>query len=157
MKSLLVFYDADCGICTRFRRWVEGEPAHLAIRFLDYKSGEAQELCPDLLELGADRQIIVMADDGRLWQGAEAWVTCLWALRKWRGWSKRLGSPALLPIADRVCQLISSNRLSLSKLLKLKSDGDLAREVAALDPGCPDGSCETDRAGREEPSNGEDR
>ena len=80
MKKLTVFYDANCGVCASFRHWIGREPAFLAIEFLPYDSRQAAELCPGLLERGADKKIIVMADDGRLWQGAEAWVLCLWAL-----------------------------------------------------------------------------
>jgi len=141
MKSLTVFYDADCGICTSFRRWIAQEPAHVGLRFLPYNSREAAQLCPDLAKLGADREIIVMADDGRLWQGAGAWVTCLWALRRWRGWSRRLASPALLPLAARVCRLISTNRLTLARLLHLRSERELAGVVTSMGAPCPDHRC----------------
>ncbi|MFP6877906.1 MAG: DUF393 domain-containing protein [Roseibacillus sp.] len=147
MKMLTVFYDADCGICTGFRRWMMKEPAHLAIEFLPYTSRKAGELCPGLLQRGAEREIIVMADDGRLWQGAEAWVTCLWALRRWRGWSKRLANPALLPVAEKLCKRISTNRLTLSRLLHLRSDREIAgavNKMAAV--ACPHRTSALERA-----------
>lgn len=146
MNVLTVFYDADCGICSAFRRWMGKEPAHVALRFLPYDSAEAARLCPDLLARGGDREIIVMADDGRLWQGAEAWVTCLWALRRWRGWARRLASPALLPLAARICRLVSTNRLTFSRLLNLHGDHELARAVTGMEDGCPEGRCTFERA-----------
>lgn len=148
MKKLTIFYDANCGVCTSFRRWVEGEPAYLELEFLPYNCRRASEVCPGLLERGADREVIVMADDGRLWQGAEAWVTCLWALRRWRGWSKRLAAPVLLPLAEKLCKLISSNRLTLSRLLRLRSDRELRRAVDTMALACPSGSCAMSRAKR---------
>ena len=145
MKKLTVFYDANCGVCASFRHWIGREPAFLAIEFLPYDGRQAAELCPGLLERGADKKIIVMADDGRLWQGAEAWVLCLWALRRWRGWSKQLARPLLLPIAEKVCGLISSNRLTLSRLLHLKGDRAVASAVEQMGERCVSGSCAFDR------------
>ena len=146
MKKLTVFYDANCGVCTSFRRWVNGEPAYLVLEFLPYNCRRASEICPDLLKRGADREVIVMADDGRLWQGAEAWVTCLWALRRWRGWSKRLAKAVLLPFAEKLCKLVSSNRLTLSRLLHLRSDRELVGAVNTMVLDCPQGSCAMNRA-----------
>ena len=141
MEKLTIFYDGECGICAKFRRWMSSERSYVALEFLPFQSSEAQERCPDLLERGAKRELIVMADDGRLWQGAEAWVTCLWALRRWRGWSKRLSSPVLLPVAAQACKLISANRLSLSRLLRLRSDREIVDVVAPLSLECPDDAC----------------
>jgi predicted DCC family thiol-disulfide oxidoreductase YuxK len=146
MKKLTVFYDPNCGVCSSFRDWMGREPAFVAIEFLPYDSRQAAELCPGLLERGADKKIIVMADDGRLWQGAEGWVLCLWALRRWRGWSKRLAKPLLLPIAEKVCGLISSNRLALSRLLHLKGDREIASAVEQMGESGVTGSWALDRA-----------
>ena len=155
MRTLTVFYDADCGVCTRFRRWMVKEPAYVELIFLPYDSRRALELVPSLPERGADREIVVMADDGRLWQGAGAWVTCLWTLRRWRKWARRLASPALLPLAAKVCGLVSANRLSLSRLLHLESDREVVGAVERMEVDCTDDRCRFERAkslarGREE-------
>ena len=47
---------------------------------------------------------------------------CLWALRDFREWSLRLASPPMQAIARKVVHLISSNRLTLSSLLRLRAD-----------------------------------
>ena len=41
----------------------------------------------------------------------------LYALRDYREWSQRLAHPALLPWARRVCELLSENRLQMSRWL----------------------------------------
>lgn len=147
MNRLYVFYDAECGLCARMRRWMEGERAHLEMQFVPYDSEQARALCPDLLERGGDREIVVMADDGRLWQGGDAWVTCLWALRRWRRWSRRLAKPPLRPLAGRICALISSQRLTLSQLLRLRSERDLMALTEAVGgPSCDGGRCSMARA-----------
>jgi hypothetical protein len=80
-----------------------------------------------------------MGDDGSLWQGAGAWVTCLWALREYREWSLRLTSPGMQQIARRVVHWISSNRISLSHLLWLRSDDALMAQVT--ETACDNGAC----------------
>ena len=59
-----------------------------------------------------DQEIVVMADTGEVWQGAGAWVLCLWALREYRGWSARLASPAMQAAARKVVHWISRNRIA---------------------------------------------
>ncbi|WP_395741919.1 thiol-disulfide oxidoreductase DCC family protein [Prosthecobacter sp.] len=139
MHVLTLFYDAHCGVCSRFRRWMLEQPAYVRLNFVPYDSPQALRLCPDLRHLRADEEIVVMGDDGSLWQGAAAWVTCLWALRDYREWSLRLATPGMLGLARKVVHWISSNRISLSALLRLKGDDALRAEVGAV--ACENGAC----------------
>ena len=140
MDTLTLFYDARCGICSRFRKWMEGQPSYVRLEFLPYDSAEALRRCPRLPELKADEEIVVMADDGRLWQGAAAWVIALWALREYRAWSARLATPTGMALARQIVHWISGHRIGLSKLLRFRSDDELAsasREATM----CADGNC----------------
>jgi len=139
MNTLTIFYDARCGLCSRFRRWMLDQAAYVSLQFLPYDSPQALRLCPALPSLRADQEIVVMADDGSLWQGTGAWVTCLWALYDFREWSLRLASPTLQPIARKVVHWISTNRITLSRLLRLHSDDDIKRHVT--DVTCETGAC----------------
>lgn len=145
MHTLTLFYDAHCGLCSRFRDWLLDQPAYIRLEFLPYDSPEALRRCPTLPQLRANEEIVVMGDDGSLWQGAAAWVTCLWALQEYREWSLRLASPALLPLARRAVHWISSRRIRLSQLLRLRSDADLRSNLES--PTCPDGSCKIEPGG----------
>ena len=139
MKTLTIFYDARCGLCSRFRRWMEAQPAWVALVFIPYDSDEARRLCPGIEAMRAAEEIVVMADDGRLWQGAGAWITCLWALYDYREWSSRLAAPGLQGMVRKVVHWISGNRIGLSRLLHLKSDDAL--RLAVDDAKCESGSC----------------
>lgn len=139
MNTLTIFYDARCGLCSRFRRWMLEQAAYVRLEFLPYDSAQALHRCPDLPNLRADQEIVVMSDDGSLWQGAGAWVTCLWALREYREWSLRLASPAMQQIARRVVHWISSNRIGLSHLLRLRSDDALRAQIT--ETACDNGAC----------------
>lgn len=141
MKTLTIFYDPDCGLCAKFRGWLEVQPKRVDVRFLAYQCQEAKALFPGLDEIGADKDVVVLADDGRWWQGCAAWLTCLWATLPYHAWSYRLASPALQPFVKKAVHLLSKNRLTLSRLMKLESDGELRTAIQSL----PDVPC-TDRA-----------
>lgn len=139
MNTLTIFYDARCGLCSQFRRWMLEQPAYVRLNFMPYDSPQALKLCPELPRLRADQEVVVLGDDGSLWQGAAAWVTCLWALREYREWSLRLATPGMLGIARKVVHWISGNRIGLSRLLRLKGDAALRAEVVSM--ACEDGVC----------------
>ena len=139
MKALIIFYDARCGLCSRFRRWMEAQPAWVRLVFVPYDSDEARKLCPPIDSMRAAEEIVVMADDGRIWQGSSAWVTCLWALYDYREWSSRLASPALQGAVRKIVHWISGNRIGLSNLLRIRSD-DALRSAAEESP-CETGAC----------------
>lgn len=139
MNTLTIFYDARCGLCSRFRRWMLEQAAYVRLEFLPYDSPQARQRCPELPGLRADQEIVVMGDDGSLWQDAGAWVVCLWALHEYREWSLRLATPGMLGLARKVVHWISSNRIGLSTLLRLKGDDALRAEVGEV--ACENGAC----------------
>ncbi|HCN27937.1 MAG TPA: hypothetical protein DIT64_03965 [Verrucomicrobiales bacterium] len=136
MHTLTIFYDARCGLCSQVRHWLLAQPAHVRLEFLPYDSPEAARRLPGLRHLRADREIVVLADSGEVWQGAGAWIMCLWALREYRSWSARLAAPAMQAAARRVVEWISCHRVGLSRLLRMKSDADLL-SAAAQAPEAP--------------------
>jgi len=117
MKRLYIFFDGECGLCSRCREWLVREPAYLELIFHPFQSREAQRLCPALPRFQPDQQLIVLSDEGGIYSGESAWLMCLYALRDYRGWSQQLAAPALRPLAQRICMLVSHNRLTLSKAL----------------------------------------
>ena len=143
MKVLTIFYDPRCGLCAKFRAWLEAQPKRVRVEFLDYDSVAANERFPGLAELGADREVVVLADDGRWWQGSAAWLTCLWTTIQYYDWSFRLAAPVFQPFVRKAVYLLSENRLSLSRLIKLRNDAELATAFQSLpDAGCDNQLCQ---------------
>lgn len=140
MKKLTVFYDPHCGLCTRFRDWLLNQALWLPVEFIGFDTAEAGRRFPGLLELGADRECIVQADDGGWWQGADAWLICLWTTRRYRIWSHCLAAPRFRPFLKTIVQGISENRIILSRLLKLGSEGEIHAALKPLE--CKSGSCQ---------------
>ena len=142
MKTLTIFYDPECGLCAAFRKWMEAQPKQIGTEFIPYQSPEAAKRFPGLDKLGADREIVVLADDGRWWQGEPAWLICLWTTREFRPWSYRLASPICRPLVKKAVHLLSENRLSLSRLLLLKSDAQFTAALTAIQTDrCATGNC----------------
>lgn len=117
MKRLYVLYDEECPLCQRCRRWLAGQPAYLELRFIPLQSPAVTCRFPGIEALGLGEELLVVSDQGAVYRGAAAWIMCLYALAEYREWSLRLAHPALLPLARRVCVLISENRLRLSRWL----------------------------------------
>lgn len=147
MKALYVLYDAECALCRRCRAWLEARPAFVELRFVALQSGEAARRFPGIGAWDPRGQLLVVSDGGDVYRGPQAWIMCLYALREYREWSQRLAHPALLPLARRFCELVSENRLSISRLL---AGGDpevfkqtLERETGA--PPCEGGRCHVSR------------
>lgn len=138
MNTLTLFYDARCGLCSQVRKWLSVQPAYVRLEFVPYDSPEAMRRLPAIRHLQADQEIVVMADSGEVWQGAGAWVICLWALKEYRAWSARLATPAMQAVARKVVHWISQNRIGMSRLMNFQSDAELTKiaEREMTEPVC---------------------
>ena len=142
MKTLVIFHDPGCGLCAGFRRWLEAQPKRVGVEFLAYNSAAAEARFPGIIGTGAARDVVVLADDGRWWQGTAAWITCLWVTRDYRDWAFRLASPALQPFVKKAVHLLSENRLTLSRLLRLQGDEAIASAISTMPaPAGENGAC----------------
>src|SRR5262245_33306293 len=130
MKTLYVLYDAHCGLCTEVKDWLATEPAFVNLRVLASSSDEAHEKFPSL----PSGELAVVSDAGDVWLGDNAFIVCLWALRRYREWSHKLTSPLLRPLARRAFESVSRNRQNISHLLRLKSESELKRRLEEVTP-----------------------
>jgi predicted DCC family thiol-disulfide oxidoreductase YuxK len=142
ISELTVFYDPRCGVCSRFREWFVAQALWIPVRFVGYQEPVAEVLMPGLGDLDPGKECIVLADDGHWWQGSDSWLVCLWATREYRLWSSRLAAPLFRPILIKIVDLISSNRLRISRVLKMTSDKELALQVDKHELECDDNGCQ---------------
>jgi len=144
IRGLAVFFDQDCNLCRACRRWLLAQDKFLPVEFMPYQSSRARRICPQLLSLNPDKEIVVMADNGQIYQGGSAWIMCLYALKKYRELSFKLAHPMLLPLAKKMCHVISERRMVLSRLFTAKSREEIARELIEADGvgRCENGVCE---------------
>jgi len=147
VKCLHVLFDAECALCRRCREWLERQPAFIELRFVALQSPEMERRFPGVGALNPREQLLVVSDEGDVYKGPHAWIMCLYALREYREWSQRLAHPLLLPFARRVCELVSENRLSISRFLLKSSAEEIHESLAAQLPAaaCANGNCHVTR------------
>ena len=127
-RVLTVLFDPGCSLCQRSRAWMLRQESYLRLDFVPCSGAEARARFGDIPWLGDE--LIVVADNGDVWVGPAAFLTCLWALVEWREWSYRLSGPAFAPLAERFFRALSSRRKGIA---------------AWLDHDCADGSCQARR------------
>ena len=137
MKWLAVLYDDRCGVCSRLRRWVERQPVFVPLRMVPLHSPGLSARFPGIESFHPDEKLVIVSDDGSVWRGDGAWITLLWALREGRELALKLASPALRPLARRIVNAVSCNRLRLSNWLSLRPD------TLETDAACSEGVCST--------------
>jgi predicted DCC family thiol-disulfide oxidoreductase YuxK len=108
VDTLTVLYDERCGVCRRARDWLMAQPTHVRLELLAAASPSARTRYGSVPWLG--EELVVVADDGRVWAGPAAFLTCLWATRRYRPWSYRLAGESLAPLAERFFRMVSKRR-----------------------------------------------
>lgn len=132
VKRIYVLYDESCGVCSRLRSWIIEQPAYLEIEFVPAGSDDARRLFPELCHDDGVTDLLVVTDEGDVYIGSAAWIICLYALVEYRDWSYRFARGPLRPLARQAWELLSANRGPLSRLLELKSDAELRRQIEEL-------------------------
>jgi len=98
--SLTVFYDVECPLCRRVALWLEGQHKFVPVHCVAAQQAAGRGCPIDLPSLLA--QVTVTASDGAVYRGTNAWIVCLWALRRYRAWSLRFATPRWRPWAERL-------------------------------------------------------
>lgn len=134
MQTLIVLYDANCQFCRRCRSWIEAQPAFLELKFIPARSPEAHHQLPGIEKYESSNELIMVSEDGAVYQGPAAFIMCLYALVDFREWSLRLSSPLLLPFARQMFEIVSNNRVGFSKWLRKSNDEEIARSLERSPP-----------------------
>ncbi len=138
MRAIYVLYDSRCGVCSRLRAWMLEQPAYLTIDFVPAGSGRARSLFPELRHDEQPSELVVVTDEGEVYLDDRAWIVCFYALVEYRSLSFRLAGPPLRRLARAAWEIVSKNRLALSRVLALRSDADVAAQLESQPAtGCP--------------------
>lgn len=124
VTRLTVLYDETCALCLRSRDWLAGQPTLVDVELMPSGSAEARRRFAGL-PLG--QELVVVAQDGRAWVGPAAFLTCLWATRRYRGWSYRLSGDTFAPLAERFFDLVSKRRKDIGRWLGSGPDCEACR------------------------------
>ncbi|MCW1887458.1 DUF393 domain-containing protein [Luteolibacter flavescens] len=144
VEGIEVFYDGRCGMCCSFHEWIARQPRAFQIGFVPYQSPDAERVFPGLGTLDPAREMVVRTSDGGIFRGAEAWVWCLYSCANHQAAARRLGGPAMLPVAIRACRVLAANRHALSKVFFRKKDRQVREVLHRMEEAvCADGFCVT--------------
>ena len=124
MRKLTVLFDPGCGLCRSARRWLGRQPAFVTLEFLAAGSVEARRRYPELSVVETRNRLTAVGDDRDVYTGDRAFVTCLWALRGYRGWALRLAAAGEQALARQLFESLSKRRHRLSELVGLGSAND---------------------------------
>jgi len=126
MNRLYLLYDDRCELCRRLKNWVLRQDAWLELKLLPAGSPAARQLFPGLEQIATGNDLVAISDLGEVYLNNHAWIMCLYALREYRGWARRLAHPLLLPLARQAFDTLSKNRQGISQWLA----GDDPRGIA---------------------------
>lgn len=138
MRRLFVLYDSRCGLCRSLATWLRAQPALIPLCPIPAQSSDAAKLFPGLAASGPRQELTVISDQGAVWMGDHAWIMCLYALRDYRHWAKKLASPLLSPLARQAYAALSKHRSTISRFM---GDRELAERLEVVSaPACSTGS-----------------
>jgi predicted DCC family thiol-disulfide oxidoreductase YuxK len=125
-KRITLIYDETCELCRHARRWLEGQRTYIPLDFLAAGQAQTMERYAHVPWLG--EELVVVADDGRVWVGPAAFITAMWTTQKFRGWSYRLSGDTFSGMARHFFHTLTTERGRISALLKTHScDGEQCR------------------------------
>ena len=138
MRRLFVLYDEDCGLCRQLAAWLWIQPKLIPLCPIPAQSASAAQLFPGMVSAAGPQELTVISDDGAVWLGNHAWIMCLYALRYYRHWAKKLSHPLLEPLACQAFATLSKHRSTISRFMGEHELADQLRKVSA--PACLVGS-----------------
>jgi predicted DCC family thiol-disulfide oxidoreductase YuxK len=142
VEGIEVFYDGRCGICCSFHEWINRQPRAFRVEFIPYQAAHAESVFPGLGTLDPAREMVVRTSGGEVFRGAEAWVWCLHSCANHQTAARKLGGPALLPVAVHACRVLAANRHGLSKIFFRRKDRQVREELHQMEvPECESGFC----------------
>jgi predicted DCC family thiol-disulfide oxidoreductase YuxK len=136
IRRLYVLYDSRCGVCSRLRSWIQLRAAFVSYDFVPAGSERARRLFPELPHDTQASELVIVTDQGAVYDHDAAWILCLWGLRDYRAWSHRFAHGPLRPLARAAWDFLSTNRAQLAAMLSMRSDDDVARELERRSAGC---------------------
>lgn len=115
MERLTVLYDEHCAVCRRARDWLLTQPTFVPLELLAAGSPAARRRFNGVPWLG--KELMAIDETGNVWVGPAAFITALWATRRYRAWSFRMSGQKLAPLAESFFKMVSIRRHRWSSFL----------------------------------------
>jgi predicted DCC family thiol-disulfide oxidoreductase YuxK len=115
VSRLTILYDERCAFCLRCRDWLATQPCLVPVELLGAGSAEARRRYGAMPWLG--NELVVVDGSGRVWVGPPAFLMCLWATARYRGWACTLSKPGYERHAERFFVYVSKRRSAWGRWL----------------------------------------
>lgn len=116
MQRLTIVYDEHCAVCRRARDWLLTQPTFVNLELVAAGSPAARARYNGLPWLG--RELVAADDEGNVWVGPAAFITALWATKRYRAWSFRMSGEKLAPLAEAFFKMVSTRRNRWSRFIE---------------------------------------
>lgn len=116
MERLTIVYDEHCAVCRRARDWLLTQRTYVPLELLAAGSPAAKARFGGVPWLG--QELVVADDSGNVWGGPAAFLTALWATRRYRSWSVRLSGERMAPLAKSFFEMVSTRRHRWARFLE---------------------------------------
>ncbi len=90
--ALTVLYDPDCPVCRASKQWLMLHRPLVDVHFVAVGSDVAVARFPGLDQQHCRQVITVVTDTGHVYRGDQAFIMCLWAMRRTRSLALRMAS-----------------------------------------------------------------
>jgi predicted DCC family thiol-disulfide oxidoreductase YuxK len=84
VRALTVLYDDECPVCRGAKRWLQLHRHVVPVRFAAVGSPRAIAMFPTLDQEQCRSTVTLVTDAGYVYRGDDAWIMCLWAVRRTR-------------------------------------------------------------------------
>jgi len=132
--EITVLYDSECAFCCRSRSWILAQVHRINIYFIPINSEQVKSKFP---ELSANHlnELVVIADNGKVYYKEKAFVMCLYSLSEYYEWSFKLAEPVFLPLVRNAYLLLSNYRNIFSPTKVSKDDKYLQEMLESYEQG----------------------
>lgn len=128
IKYLEIYYDGECGICRHGMRWLARRQQGDVLQQLAYTSAEAVRRFPHLAEYKPWNQLVVRDDRGQVYIGAESWVMCLAATKRYHIVARFLSLAWVMKGLNCFVRVVSSQRYRLSRFTCVSGSCGIKRD-----------------------------
>ncbi|CAN5310575.1 hypothetical protein BH23ACT9_BH23ACT9_07390 [soil metagenome] len=108
MTVMTIVYDGNCPFCLRCADWLRQQRPALTLAVVPSDDPQARATLGMLPGYGDE--LLVVADDGRVWAGPDAFIVAMWCLDAYRHLALGLNGPLANRAARSFFQAVSANR-----------------------------------------------
>lgn len=127
VQSLTVLFDPNCRVCRASKAWLDHHRKVVPLRLLPVGGREAVRMFPALDMDECSKEITVITDQGFVYRGDDAFVMCLWAVRRTRSLAMRMGAGR-----GRMALGLLTGLTSALRDMQIASCGDQCASVGVL-------------------------